>query len=113
MQRRLSIDEQQFPEKSKIILPFSPQLTTQEPGLNIDRFLSEIRSLNCNGLKDLTEREAECAYHLAGGKSYKQIAIILGGLSPRTIEEHAFNIRQKLQCKNKSELISFLSKKMF
>lgn len=102
----------QHAERSKIILPFSSHAASLEPVLNINSFLSEISSLNSNGLKDLTEREIECARYLAEGKSYKEIARNLGGLSPRTIEEHAFNIRQKLQCKNKSELISFLSKKI-
>ena|SRR3990167_3979057 len=98
-------------KSSKIVLPFSSKLVTPESTLDIDSFLREIRSRSGNRLKELTVREVECAFYLAEGKSYKEIAIILGDLSPRTIEEHAFNIRQKLQCKNKSELISFLCKR--
>lgn len=99
-------------ESAKVILPFSTKLISIGSASAIENFLNDIDCSKHNGLYRLTSRQAECAYHLAKGMSYKEIAIILGGLSPRTIEEHVYNIRQKLNCRNKSELISILSKKM-
>lgn len=97
--------------KSRIILPLPEPMVFLKPVIGINEFLKEIRSSKMDGLGDLTEREIECAYLLAEGKSYKDIAKIYS-LSPRTIEEHSYNIRHKLRCKNKSELIALLSKKI-
>jgi DNA-binding CsgD family transcriptional regulator len=97
-------------EGSKLILPLSNTIKTLEPDLNIDGFLKNIYHSK-EGLKLLTEREIECAFYLSQGKSYKEIARIYE-ISPRTIEEHSYNIRKKLGCKTKSELISLLSKKL-
>jgi DNA-binding CsgD family transcriptional regulator len=95
--------------ESKIILPFSKPLETNRSDINFEKFLNEINIDINTGLESLTQREAECAVHLATGKSYKEIAMTFG-LSARTVEEHSYNIRQKLHCRNKSELISCLTK---
>lgn len=52
----------------------------------------------------LTIRQSECLFWLMRGKTVKEIAHVLR-LSPRTVEEHICNIKEILQCKNKSELI--------
>lgn len=56
-------------------------------------------------LVELTQREIECLTHLAVGKSAKQTASIMN-VSPRTIEFHLDNIKEKAQCRTKLELLS-------
>ena len=61
--------------------------------------------LNENNYSDLlSERQNECLFYLIRGKSCREIAAILA-LSPRTIETHVEEIKNKLGCKNKSEVI--------
>ena len=57
--------------------------------------------------KSLTVREKEVAYCLLKGKSVKGIGRILD-LSPRTIESHLDNMRGKLQCYCRSQLVDKL-----
>ncbi len=52
-----------------------------------------------------TEREAECAAHLLTGKSIHGVAEALE-LAVRTVEYYVANMRQKLNCKDKPELIT-------
>jgi len=52
----------------------------------------------------LTVRESECLFLLLRGKITKEIAYILG-MAPRTAEHHIENIKIKLGCNSKSELI--------
>lgn len=51
-----------------------------------------------------SKRELECLYHLCKGKTAKQTASIMQ-LSPRTVETHLENIRNKAKCGNKLEVI--------
>lgn len=98
-------------EKHKIVLPFAPPIETLSKGVDIDKFLREISTIKKNWTR-LTKRELDYAYHLVLGKTNKEIAITLG-LSPRTIEEYTNNIKQKMNCKNKAELIATLCKFSF
>lgn len=52
----------------------------------------------------LTEQQVTCLYHVIHGKTAKEIAKILR-LSYRTVEEHLDNLKNKLHCKTKHELI--------
>jgi DNA-binding CsgD family transcriptional regulator len=52
----------------------------------------------------LTDREVDCLYWYARGKSAKEIAIIFNK-SEKTINRHLENIRQKLNCHKQAELI--------
>jgi len=57
----------------------------------------------------LTARENQCAYYLLDGMTAKEIGKELE-LSPRTIESYIDNIKCKLLCKNKAQLIVQLIK---
>lgn len=52
----------------------------------------------------LTRRETECVVHLLQGKTVPETAKILG-LSPRTIEFYVKNIKVKLNCRTKIEIL--------
>lgn len=61
--------------------------------------------LNEGGYSDLlSERQNECLFYLVRGKSCREIGEILA-LSPRTIETHVDEIKNKLGCQHKSEVI--------
>ena len=51
-----------------------------------------------------TQREAECMVYLLKGMTNAFVAELMG-LSPRTIEYYIKNMRTKLCCKNKNELV--------
>lgn len=53
---------------------------------------------------DLTSRECECIFLLIRGKTAKEIGTILS-LSKRTIEAYIENIKNKMDCKNKAEIL--------
>lgn len=59
--------------------------------------------------KFLSRREAECLFFFAQGRSMREIGEHFG-LSPRTVETHINNIKIKLDCHTKGELISIFSK---
>ncbi len=52
----------------------------------------------------LSKRESECLYHLMRGKSAKHIANRLN-ISAKTVEFHVSNIKIKMDCHSKAELI--------
>jgi len=52
----------------------------------------------------LSKRQLDCAKLLLAGKSHKEIAAHLN-LSTRTVEHYFFHIKEKLHCKNRTELI--------
>lgn len=60
-------------------------------------------------ISQLTMREHQCIQYLLQGLSNKDIAAKLC-LSPRTVEAYLDNIKTKLYCKNKIELIIKLTK---
>lgn len=63
-----------------------------------------------NGTKvNFSNRELECMRELCKGKTMKAIASHFG-ISPRTVESHLRNIKCKLQCNYKSEIIAFCFK---
>jgi len=53
----------------------------------------------------LNKRETECINHLACGRNAKEIARLLK-LSPRTVATHIANLKTKLGCYKKSELVT-------
>lgn len=52
----------------------------------------------------ISRREFECLYYLVRGKTMKGIAREMGG-SPRTVEEHINQLKLKLNCTTKYELL--------
>lgn len=58
---------------------------------------------------NLTERQVEISEYLLSGLTHKKIAEQLG-LSPRTVDSHIENLKYKLKCFNKSELVIQLLK---
>lgn len=71
----------------------------------------DIKRVDCIKVNNLTiplsKREADCLYHLRLGKSAKETARDLF-ISPRTVETHLDNIKQKAYVRTKLELISQL-----
>ncbi|KTD05455.1 PAS and helix-turn-helix domain-containing protein [Fluoribacter gormanii] len=62
-------------------------------------------TLNGNENKyGLSSRECECVFLLIRGKSAKEIGVLLS-LSKRTIESYIENIKNKMDCKNKAEIL--------
>lgn len=61
------------------------------------------------GTSALSQREFECLYWNAKEKTAKQIGKILS-LSPRTVEEYLCNLKNKLGCRSKFELIEVANK---
>ena len=57
---------------------------------------------------ELTERQLQCAEYLLQGKTAREMAELLG-LSRRTVEYYLCNVKSKLECKNKAELILTIS----
>ncbi|MBN2689962.1 MAG: hypothetical protein JXR42_05145 [Gammaproteobacteria bacterium] len=59
-----------------------------------------------------TKREAECMWYFLKGQTMRAVASIFN-LSPRTVEFYANNMKKKLSCKTKSELIDQVLKSDF
>ena len=57
------------------------------------------------GIVFISKREAECMRHLGASKTVKEIAKVMS-LSPRTVESYLTNIKNKLNCSSKSEIIN-------
>ncbi|EKE00993.1 MAG: regulatory protein, LuxR family [uncultured bacterium] len=87
----------------------------QNPMLKVTKWINQLGILTPNPMliplsnqtimQQLSKREQECFFHLSHGKSAKEIAQLLG-CSPRTIESHIDNMKSKLDCRTRSELIS-------
>jgi LuxR family quorum-sensing system transcriptional regulator SolR len=77
-------------EKDRIILPDTEIISEASPRL------------------DLSTRQLQCAHLLLQGKSGKEMALTLN-LSARTVESYLENMKIKLACRNKADLIIKLS----
>lgn len=72
--------------------------SNQQTSFNIGRHFPETT---------LSIRESECYYYLLRGYTAKETAKALGTLSNRTVESHVINIKNKLGCTNKRDLIGY------
>ena len=59
-----------------------------------------------------TKREVECMVWLMRGRTFRDVAKIIG-VSHRTVEEYVNNMRRKLHCRNKVELIELVERSDF
>jgi DNA-binding CsgD family transcriptional regulator len=59
-----------------------------------------------------TRREAECMVWLLKGKTIRRVAMELG-LSPRTVEFYLKNMKAKLNCQTKFELVELILESEF
>lgn len=60
----------------------------------------------------LSRRELDCIAELVQGKTMKEIGNHLG-ISARTVETHVNHLKEKLQCRTKSELLRYLNQHGF
>ena len=76
----------------------------------IDSLAPYHNPMEINGKKvSISKREWECWRLIAIGQSVKGIANILGGISPRTVESYIQNLKQKIECYNKTSLAKLFS----
>lgn len=54
----------------------------------------------------LTEREMDCVFYLMRGNTMKRIAKYMN-ISPRTVETHLENIKTKLNCNDKADIVEY------
>lgn len=88
-------------ERERVILPINNNIITLPDEINPSTDISHIYSL-------LTNRQQQCAHLLMKGMSAKIIARELS-LSFRTVETYLHDLKIRLHCKNKTELILKLS----
>ena len=60
----------------------------------------------------LSRRQAECVAHLLYGRTIRKTAQALG-ISVRTVEYYLFNIRKKLDCASKNDVIAKIANSDF
>ena len=60
----------------------------------------------------LTDQQLECLFHLVKGKTIKKIAVAMN-LSHRTVEHYLENVKAKLGCKTREDLIEYALKLAF
>ncbi len=80
---------------------------TPKNSRNTNRPLAVYGLGNKHGNTYLTRREAECMALLLKGKTINSVANILK-LSPRTVEYYIKNMKSKLGCKTKFELVDLV-----
>lgn len=104
--------------KEKILLKRKQELILDNHSLSMSEakrdFLIEtkLKKLQFYGLKvNISKREIECLHLLAKGKMLKEIALILN-ISTRTIETHLNQLKVKLGCYYKNELVNFYDKNL-
>ncbi len=84
-------------------LLFKDSLNTFEKIRRPDNFVLSTISTN-SGPINISCRENECLLYLSKGQSFKEIASNLN-ISSRTVESHLSNIKNKLNCYSKSQII--------
>lgn len=92
--------------KSKIIIPEimrGYESIESSFSLNSDDRKKFLRSIGYNVMDNLSKREYGCLQYIARGMTSKESAKIMT-ISPRTVEVHINNIKEKLNCFRKSQL---------
>lgn len=88
-------------------ISYNTSNNTPKNNYNISRPLAAYGLGNKHGNVYLTRREAECMVLLLKGKTINSVATILK-LSPRTVEYYIKNMKSKLGCKTKFELVDLV-----
>lgn len=87
----------------------NPSYFNTDNVIDVASDLNEIHDLNNNPLSNLLSiRERECVMAFLNGNTAKETAATLG-ISYRTIEEHFTNIKKKLGCKSKREILAYFA----
>ena len=75
---------------------------------NVENFIkeTEIKKFKIDDSLSLSAREIQCMALIANGRTMKEIGKHLN-LSPRTIESYLNNLKNKLGCTHKGDIISF------
>lgn len=68
------------------------------------KFLDELGIVNQKKIDKLSRQQMACLEHLRKGLSCREIGDVLG-IEPKTVESYMMNIKQKLDCDTKRELI--------
>jgi LuxR family quorum-sensing system transcriptional regulator SolR len=98
-------------EQEKIII----ELENPLKNYNKDKIINKFENMHINryylsgkyeGIY-LTSKEVQCIYWLLHGKSVEEIAIIKSN-SPKTIENHLDNVRNKLDCHKQTQLVRII-----
>jgi len=71
----------------------------------IIKFVSTQDDVHSSMLGCLSRRQIECLFHVLRGMTIKEIAICMR-LSPRTIEHYLETVKDKLNCKSRSQLVA-------
>jgi len=88
----------------QIVIKFSTILASEYDASGQQEKTSAVQTGAQELLDQLSKREIEVLYYLLHGKSMHAIAETLD-LSPRTVESYINNLKNKLQCDSKSEII--------
>lgn len=78
---------------------------------NILRYYFDMKESN-GSFEYLTKTQFSCLYHLARGKNIKMIAQ-LKGISPRTVENHLSQAKEKLNFSSNLQLINLFEKSIY
>lgn len=68
--------------------------------------------MNLNNKKNVSNRECEVLLWLSNGLTAKEIALELN-ISPRTVEHHIKNVKEKTNLYRRSQLIRFYKTRTF
>ena len=95
-------------EKQRILTPATPIKTALPkvyPRLTLTQRQQFLQELNPNR-PTITPREQECIQYFALGLSIKEVAAKCGNISPRTVERHLENLKNKFNCRKTVQLIN-------
>lgn len=96
-------------ELPKLVGPSFFWINKFTPGLNVNKKSNFLKTLGYPDLSALSSREKECLELFLQGKTAQQTALLLN-LSRRTVETYFENIKDKLGCLSKAEILQSLKK---
>lgn len=117
-EKEVKQDEKNDQNKTDLVRKDFGNIAWQELKLTMDKpEQSKEKPLDINTIRfvhtaagesiKLTPREAECLFYLSSGHSAKMIGRLIS-ISPRTVEVYIENVKKKLDCRTRVQLISKL-----